>query len=51
MEIVKELVYPPIPIRDYDWQAWVDGEEEVSVWGRTEEAAVADLKEQLDQPR
>ena len=52
MEIVTDLVYPPIPIRDYDWNAWVDGEEEcITGWGRTEEAAIADLKEQLDQPR
>ena len=39
----------PIPIRDFDWAAFVDGQEEwLAGYGRTEEAALADLKEQLE---
>ena len=54
-KIVTECVYPPIPIRDYDWRAWVVGEEpdavyyKISGWGRDEKSAIADLKEQLAQ--
>ena len=25
--VVTRLVYPPIPMRQFDWQAWYDGEE------------------------
>jgi hypothetical protein len=25
-----EFEAPPIPVRDYDWHAWIDGDEE---WG------------------
>ena len=37
---------PPIPIRDYDYVAWYEGEEDGPWgWGRTPEAAKADLQE------
>lgn len=38
---------PPIPIRDYDWCAYYDGEEEAGNygWGKTEMAALMDFKE------
>lgn len=40
--------FPPIPIRQFDWQAWYDGEEDEQMacgHGATEEAAIADLIE------
>lgn len=38
-------IYPPIPIRQFDWMAWYDGEEETghNGYGTTEQAAVNDL--------
>src|SRR5882724_2581783 len=38
------FVYPPIPIRNRDWCAYEDGEEESRRygWGRTEREAIAD---------
>jgi hypothetical protein len=39
-------VYPPIPIRQFDWQAWYDGEEDEQMdtgSGSTEENAIRDL--------
>jgi hypothetical protein len=45
--IVTDHVYPPIPLRSFDWCAWVDGEDEetrVQGWGATEAAAIADLE-------
>jgi hypothetical protein len=41
-------VFPPIPIRDFDWVAWIDGEEEG--WrghGKTEQDAINELNSQL----
>jgi cytochrome c peroxidase len=39
----------PIPDRRFDWQAWVDGEEEMATGhGATEQAAKDDLKEWLE---
>ena len=45
--VKTSFVYPPIPIRYMDWQAWLDGCEENGPYGTgsTEEAAVADLME------
>lgn len=56
--IITTHVYPPIPIRDFDWQAVTDDFEAEMIesrWhtthpighGRTEAAAIADLREQL----
>lgn len=49
-EIVKPVlvtshVYPPIPVRDYDWIAYVDGDEEAGRYGEgaTEAEAIADF--------
>jgi hypothetical protein len=41
------FVEPPIPTRDFDWQAWLDGYEEDGPVGTgpTEDAAIADLAE------
>lgn len=45
-KIVTRNAFPPIPIRDFDWCAYFDGEEESNQYGygRTEAEAVADLK-------
>ena len=50
-QIRTRFIYPPIPIRTCDWTAWVDGYEEDSrycAFGATEEEAIANLKEQLE---
>lgn len=40
----------PIPTDRYDWEAWFDGEEETHRvgYGRTEEEAINELKEEYD---
>ncbi len=45
MKIVTYHLNPPIPIRKYDWEAYLDGHEEspYTGWGRTEEDAKKDL--------
>jgi hypothetical protein len=49
MKIKTECVCPPIPTRKFDWQAWVDGNEEgPNGWGETEQEAVDDLLEKLN---
>lgn len=52
-KIVTTFVYPPIPLRQFDWSANLDGWEpgEPQGWGETEEAAIADLREQLEDAR
>jgi hypothetical protein len=49
--ICVDFVFPPIPVRSFDWAAWIDGTEERGCYGRgaTREAAVADLYEQLEE--
>lgn len=52
VKIVTTHLYPPIPIRDFDWCATTseyDGEGCPIGFGRTEEAAIEDLREQLEQ--
>lgn len=41
--------YPPIPIRSFDWSAWLDGREEFGPYGcgPSRDMAIADLLEQL----
>jgi hypothetical protein len=45
--IKTEHVYPPIPVRHFDWRAWFDemGEDAGNGWGKTEIEAIADLRE------
>lgn len=45
--IITDHVYPPIPMRNYDWCACYENDEEFGPqgWGRTEEDAIADLIE------
>ena len=51
MKIVTTFVYPPIPWRQFDWQAYddntFDGPGSIVGTGETEEAAIADLLEQI----
>jgi hypothetical protein len=42
-KIVTRVIYPPIPIRDFDWCAHFDDEEGPTGWGATEQAAIDDL--------
>lgn len=48
--LVTRFVYPPIPIRQFDWCCYIDGEEEAGNygWGRTEEEAVKDFLENYE---
>jgi hypothetical protein len=43
--VVTSHIYPPIPIRDNDWLACFDGDEEDGPqgWGSTEQKAIDDL--------
>lgn len=48
MNIKVENIRPPLPIRCFDWVAWVDGEEEKGgAFGETKEKAVEALLEKL----
>lgn len=44
-QVKTEFVYPPIPLRQFDWVAYFDGDEESGLrgWGRTEKEAIQDL--------
>lgn len=44
-KIVTSFIYPPIPIRSFDWCAYRDGQEELGGYGygRTEQEAIDDL--------
>lgn len=46
-KIVTSCQFPPIPIRDFDWCAFYEGEEEAGGYGygRTEAEAIADFRE------
>lgn len=51
MNISTEYIYPPIPDRRWDWSAVDDDTYEGGApigYGPTEEAAIADLMEQLE---
>lgn len=49
-KIVTSNVYPPIPVRDFDWVAYREGDEENGPrgYGKTETEAVRDLEENYD---
>lgn len=46
--IITEFIYPPIPLRNYDWQAIREDYDEDSLigYGRTEQDAINDLIQQ-----
>ena len=50
-EICTEDVFPPIPMPNFDWCAYLDGREEAGPigWGETEAEALADLDRQLEE--
>ena len=45
MKINTEFIYPPIPIRCFDWMAWVGDMDEDSLiaHGQTEQEAIDNL--------
>lgn len=49
-KIITVHEYPPIPIRDWDWVAYWEGDEEAGPRGngRTEAEAIADLKDNYE---
>ena len=52
MRIKTSFDYPPIPVRNFDWSAWDDDTYDIGApigRGRTEEDAIADLLEQLEE--
>lgn len=50
MKIITEFIYPPIPVRNFDWVAYRDGDEEgPQGHGATEAEAIAELMEMLDE--
>jgi len=50
MEIKTSYIHPPIPSREFDWCAYVDGHEEgPQGYGRTQEAAIAELMERIEE--
>lgn len=44
--LVTSFVFPPIPMRKFDWCAHYDDPEGLCGWGETEQEAIADLIEQ-----
>ena len=44
--IVTAHVFPPIPMRWFDWCAHFDDPEGLVGWGATEQSAIDDLTEQ-----
>ncbi len=51
MTIMTEPVFPSIPDRQWDWCAWLCGQEEEGPmgWGKTEQDAKDNLKEFLEE--
>jgi hypothetical protein len=48
-KIIIDYVYPPIPVRGWDYLAYFDGDEEgLKGWGATEKDAVQQLINQLE---
>lgn len=50
MKIITDYIYPPIPLRSFDWMATTedyDGGDPIG-FGQTEDEAVADLIAQLE---
>jgi hypothetical protein len=45
--VITKYEPPPIPVRGFDWHAYIDGQEEVTGYGFTELEAVTELAERL----
>lgn len=43
--VITSNICPPIPTREYDWEAYFEGEEELQIigYGETEEEAIQEL--------
>lgn len=53
-KVITTYVFPPIPSRRFDWSAHYEGEEDEKMdrgWGRTQMAAVMDLKDNYPRPK
>lgn len=50
-KIITNFVFPPIPIRSFDWSAFREGYEPGNLigWGKTEKEAIENLKEMEDE--
>ena len=50
-KIITSYVFPPIPVRHTDWCACLDGHEEFGPygWGPTEQAAIDDLRAEMEE--
>ena len=44
-KIIVDYVYPPIPIRSFDYAAYFDGEEERVGYGATPREAIEELRD------
>ena len=50
MTIKTAFIYPPIPSRNFDYTAWIDGHEEwLQGYGPTAALAIQDLQEQIEE--
>lgn len=49
--VVLSFEYPPVPVRGWDWMAYVEGREECGPqgWGATRQQAVDDLLERIEE--
>lgn len=50
-KIVTSYIFPPIPLRQFDWLAYFEDEGEENSpqgWGSTEQAAIADLLQEAE---
>lgn len=49
-KIITSNIYPPIPVRDFDWMAYFDGDDEFGPrgYGPTEAEAIQDLIDNYD---
>lgn len=52
-QIIAHNIFPPIPVRDFDWCAFYEGDEERQEYGygATEQEAIADLRKNFDEPQ
>lgn len=47
-KIITKQINPSIPIRCFDWVAWIDGREEIIGNGTTQSEAIESLQDCLD---
>lgn len=49
--MITVFIYPPIPIRQFDWCAYLEGDEECGPYGygKTEVDAILDLEDLLNE--